>query len=260
MFSKNSRYRNLPESSPVDARGERPLGKELRVIPRPAGRFLYTVHDADRLDLLAFKYYGDPTKWWQICDANPEQPFPLDLLDTHPLVTERFALGHPSFELRFDALLNDLKALGQVKVPDAGDPSNPSRRSPFGSLLVVTYTTSLATRGQIVAALGARGFDFVGADGWPAGQQKYVEAFAFDDPAARLGWASMTRALAGRQGVARVHSAVMEGTLELTYNGSVVTRAALVAALGAHGFTPTREPETLSRVGARIVLPPDRPA
>lgn len=24
----------------------------------------------DRLDLIAFRYYGDPAGWWQICDAN----------------------------------------------------------------------------------------------------------------------------------------------------------------------------------------------
>lgn len=243
----------------MDARGERPLGKGLRVIPRPPGRFLYTVHDSDRLDLLAFKYYGDPTKWWHICDANPEQAFPLDLLDTRPFVGERFALRHPTFGKRFDGLLNDLKAFGKVKTPDPGDPSNPSRRSPFGSLLVVTYAASLATRGQIVAAIAARGFDFVSADGWSKGGQT-EGAFAFDDPAAKLGWAALTRALSATQGVSRVHSAVMEGALELTYNASVVTRAALLAAFEAHGFALAREPETLSRVGARIVLPPDRPA
>lgn len=259
MFSKNSRYRNLPESSPVDARGERPLAKELRRIPRPAGRFLYTVRDADRLDLLAFKYYGYPTKWWQICDANPEQPFPLDLLDTRPFVSERFLLGHATFETHFDDLLKDLKAFGQVAEPDPGNPSNPSRRSPFGSILVVTYAASLATRGHIVAAVKARGFDFLNADGWPAAQQKVVEAFAFDDPAAKLGWAAMTRALAAKQGVARVQSSVMEGLLELTYNASVVTRRELTEeVVEEHGFK-TLGVETLSRVGARIVLPPNQP-
>lgn len=260
MFSKNSRYRNLPESSPVDARGERPLGKELRRITRAEGRFLYTVRDADRLDLLAFKYYNDPTKWWQICDANPEQPFPLDLLDARPFVTERFQLRHADFEKEFNGLLVDLAAFGEVKEPDPGDPENPSHGSPFGSLLVVTYQPSLATRADIVQAIVDRKFDFQGADGWLDAEQQAVEAFAFDDPAARLGWAKMARHLAVTQGVSRLHSEVVEGVLEITYNASVVTRQALTVVMAAHGFTTTREPETLSRVGASIVLPPDRPA
>ena len=28
--------------------------------------------DLDRLDNLANQYYGDPTQWWQIANANPE--------------------------------------------------------------------------------------------------------------------------------------------------------------------------------------------
>lgn len=32
----------------------------------------YVVHGADRIDTLAYDFYGDPTKWWVIADANPE--------------------------------------------------------------------------------------------------------------------------------------------------------------------------------------------
>ncbi len=32
----------------------------------------------DRMDLLAYKYLGDPTLWWVICDYN-DIFFPLDL-------------------------------------------------------------------------------------------------------------------------------------------------------------------------------------
>lgn len=35
--------------------------------------FTYFVVDAsERIDQIANAYYGDPTKWWQIADANPE--------------------------------------------------------------------------------------------------------------------------------------------------------------------------------------------
>lgn len=32
----------------------------------------YLVKDKDRLDLLAWTFYGDALKWWLIADANPE--------------------------------------------------------------------------------------------------------------------------------------------------------------------------------------------
>jgi hypothetical protein len=35
--------------------------------------FLYTIR-GDRLDNLAYQFYGDPTLWWIISIANPELP------------------------------------------------------------------------------------------------------------------------------------------------------------------------------------------
>lgn len=259
MFGKNSRYRNVPESNPVDARGERPRGKELRVIPRLAGRFLYTVHDSDRLDLLAFKYYGDPTKWWQICDANPEQPYPTDLLDTRPVVAERVLLAHPKFEERFDQLIVALQDFAEVKTPDPGDEENPSRRDLVRSVLAVKYDTSLATRAQLRAAIADNKLRPLDTRGWTAGA-KTVEVVAFDDPAAKLAWTSMTRALAETPGVVRVESGVMESALGLAYNRSVVERARLVSVIEAHGFEEAPGSEKFSRVGARIVVPPNQTA
>ena len=32
----------------------------------------YLVKDKDRLDLLAYTFYGDALKWWLIADANPQ--------------------------------------------------------------------------------------------------------------------------------------------------------------------------------------------
>jgi hypothetical protein len=258
MFSKNSRYRNLPESSAMDARGERPRGKELRIIPRPAGRFLYTVHDSDRLDLLAFKYYGDPTKWWQICDANPQPPFPTDLLDTRPLNTERFILTYPAFESRFNQLLIDLAAFGHVTTPDPGNESNPSLRGLLRSVLVVKYTTSLVTRGRIIAGLATRKFNFIGADGWPAVGGETIEAFTFDDPEAKLAWSSMMRALADAPGIVRVQSSVIEGLLEITYNGSIIERPVIISLITGRGFETAQESDKLSRVGEKIILPPNQ--
>jgi hypothetical protein len=46
-----------------------------RIVPQPgAPNFAtisqYTVHQGDRLDLIAAKYLGDPLMAWLICDAN----------------------------------------------------------------------------------------------------------------------------------------------------------------------------------------------
>ena len=80
MFSKISRYRNLPD---VDRRRTRAAVRSprrtLRLLPdgdrRPSGT---RSTQGDRLDQLAYTYYGQPRKWWRICDANPEFLSPLD--------------------------------------------------------------------------------------------------------------------------------------------------------------------------------------
>lgn len=39
----------------------------------------YTWVDGDRLDFIASVYYGDPTRWWEILDANPGLPDALEI-------------------------------------------------------------------------------------------------------------------------------------------------------------------------------------
>src|SRR5262245_808884 len=114
MFIRGSRYRTVEESSPLDAAGRRLRGKNLRLIPPTTGSFQHTVHESDRIDLLAFKYYGDATKWWQIADANPQAALPTDLLDERPVIRERFLLRHPGFETRFRSLVLALGTIGPV--------------------------------------------------------------------------------------------------------------------------------------------------
>ena len=45
--------------------------------PQPDDLF-HVVQDTDRIDLLAYRYLGDPTLWWVICDYN-DIFFALDL-------------------------------------------------------------------------------------------------------------------------------------------------------------------------------------
>lgn len=87
---KGSRYENVPVyrqyngdqmGKPNDARG--------LMVPTLRRRDLTTFHateaiihtfqKSDRIDLLAYKYYGDSQLWWAIMDANPRYMTPWDI-------------------------------------------------------------------------------------------------------------------------------------------------------------------------------------
>ncbi|HEX8852895.1 MAG TPA: hypothetical protein VF754_05375, partial [Pyrinomonadaceae bacterium] len=187
MFGKGSRYRKLTESSPVDARGERLRGKDLRLISPVEGQFLHTVREGERLDLLAFKYYGDPTRWWQISDANPAEPYPPDLLDRRPHVSERLVLSHTTFLPRFAKLLEELDGFGHaVPLANLSEPGATSESFLLATIVVV-YPESTATRNQIIKRIGQHGFHFLRATGRTAAEQT-SEAFSFDDVQAKTSW------------------------------------------------------------------------
>jgi nucleoid-associated protein YgaU len=80
MFSKQSRYYRVGEYIARDTRGNYNKVKRMRRINKLDKALTYVVKEGDRLDLLAYRFYGDPTKFWLICDAN--QPmFPFELMD-----------------------------------------------------------------------------------------------------------------------------------------------------------------------------------
>lgn len=97
MFFKGSRYEYVEDYVALDVRENRNRVKKMRRIDHHSNRrrrdqhqrqqqqsrkraLTYIVKEGDRLDLLAYSYYGDPTKFWLICDANPTTMFPADLL------------------------------------------------------------------------------------------------------------------------------------------------------------------------------------
>jgi hypothetical protein len=90
MFSRLSRYRTLPGVVTTDDEGRIITSATLRLLPAVSGTFQHTIEGGDRLDHLAFKYYGQPRHWWQICDANPEYLSPQALLGKEPIVKTRF--------------------------------------------------------------------------------------------------------------------------------------------------------------------------
>lgn len=81
MFFKGSRYLAVEEYGfPTGEGTETVTLKRGRRTRSLTGSFLYQVKEGDRLDLLAFKFYRTPRKWWLICDANPDLMHPDELL------------------------------------------------------------------------------------------------------------------------------------------------------------------------------------
>lgn len=87
MFDQNSRYKDIKVATTM-VPGPDGEPREVRFIYR---RFLphaeslptldtLTVTQADRMDLIASRFFGDPTQWWRLCDANAVMN-PSDLLE-----------------------------------------------------------------------------------------------------------------------------------------------------------------------------------
>lgn len=122
MFFKKSRYLKLPDNIVTDADGNSFISKELRRLPEPAGTFIHTIEEKDRLDHLAYKYYNRPDRWWRICDANPEFMSPQELLGKMPFVTVSITLyWHEAQAPAWSILLNSLNGIagiGEVIIED----------------------------------------------------------------------------------------------------------------------------------------------
>jgi nucleoid-associated protein YgaU len=77
-----SRYASLAGSvytvTAPDGRQEPVL--PIRFLPPTPATVRHTVQAGERLDLLAFRYYGNPQKFWLIADANDALD-PEDLLE-----------------------------------------------------------------------------------------------------------------------------------------------------------------------------------
>lgn len=77
MFDSDSRYDSLETVTLSVGEGDgstRLLAyKRRRFLPKTAGQTTaaqYAVKEGDRLDNLTAAYLGDPTQFWQLCDAN----------------------------------------------------------------------------------------------------------------------------------------------------------------------------------------------
>jgi hypothetical protein len=247
MFARSSRYRNLAEVHAPDRNGQLVVALELRFIPATGGRFLHTVADQDRLDLLAFKYYADPTKWWQICDANPQIPFPLDLFDRGLVVEERLALVDAANASQFGSLLADVNGVAQVQLQS---------NAPIAAGLVAIYNAA-TVRKQIVDAIQARGFRLLSSSSWTVAQGT-AESFTLEDPAAKARWAAMLAELRVMPGIAALVPDLTGSAIRIIYNSAILTRSGILQAIGRNGLAVSPDLSTRSsRVGAQILIPPN---
>jgi hypothetical protein len=89
MFTQNSRYQKLPEIVTIDSKGRVLRSKTLRPLPPVTDTVRHVITSMDHLDNLAYEYYQQPTRWWHICDANPEFMSPQALLGKEPIATAR---------------------------------------------------------------------------------------------------------------------------------------------------------------------------
>jgi len=100
-----------------DATGRLVLAKDARPLPEVTGTHRHVVKAGDRLDQLAWSYYGEPLKYWRICDANPAFLSPLALLGQDALATTRFPVSPGDGDPPWSGLLEALA--GEVGVADA---------------------------------------------------------------------------------------------------------------------------------------------
>ena len=80
MFFDGSRYLRVADYT-LEAGDGAP--RKLKATREPVATEIaltYQVREGDRLDLLAYKFYRDPRKWWLIADANPDCLAPEQML------------------------------------------------------------------------------------------------------------------------------------------------------------------------------------
>jgi len=80
MIDRRSRYATTAVLTVQDGRGGIEPVLDLRAVPPTAAVLSLTPTDTDRLDLLAWRFYRDPTRFWRICDAVSELD-PFDVLE-----------------------------------------------------------------------------------------------------------------------------------------------------------------------------------
>lgn len=265
MFTRISRYRQLPDVVTVDAAGGATVSKSLRPLEPLDGRFLHTVQDVDRLDHLAFKYYDQPRDWWRIADANPSYLAPDALLEGGPEVTLDIPVTFDGATPPWAALLRALLALPGIDHASLGLADRAAAtleivRGPLAFGIAPTLTADLdaSTRTQVLTsaldtALQAEGESL----------STHLRIAKLDAVTWRIidadGPLALTFLHFPADPLLNVHRGAFRFAWELTVIGQRSTMAVddLLAVIEANGFTPGTVRE-IRRVGKPIVIPPRR--
>jgi hypothetical protein len=80
MIFKGSRYQNTPTYVVTGPDGDPVSALRIRFVPDTPAGFVHVYGGDERLDLLAYRFYGNPEKFWLIADANTEMD-PEELLE-----------------------------------------------------------------------------------------------------------------------------------------------------------------------------------
>jgi hypothetical protein len=80
MIFRGSRYQNTGSYQVTNSAGRQVTALKIRFIPPTPAGYRHTFTADERLDLVAYKFYRNPEKFWLIADANTEMD-PDDLLE-----------------------------------------------------------------------------------------------------------------------------------------------------------------------------------
>lgn len=72
-FSSTSRYYSIATTTLINSNGETVVFVKRRFVPQADKFFVLQEHkvkEGERLDNITNQYYGDPERFWQLCDAN----------------------------------------------------------------------------------------------------------------------------------------------------------------------------------------------
>lgn len=171
MFSKTSRYWAVPDLTVPDSQGRVLPAKDIRLLPIVTGTFQHLVSQGDRLDQLAYTYYGQPLDWWHISDANPSILSPLALLGDESVTTMRLPVTVASGSPLWADLLRRLGALTgveQVEIEDkvqyvaeaqqVGGQEVTVTVERLVSAVLVTFNSLITSSDAINGAIAAAGF------------------------------------------------------------------------------------------------------
>ncbi|MBA3894065.1 MAG: hypothetical protein H0X69_10280 [Gemmatimonadales bacterium] len=283
MFSKISRYRNIPDVAVRDAKGRVLASKSLRLLPEVAGTFLHRVEEVDRLDHLAFKYYEQPRDWWRIADANPDYLSPQALLGHEPRSTLLLPLVWdgsmpPWSELEgatppWSELLEALRRALGVEGALLGPPEQPEAsvevvqgRPLFTLLPTLRGELDDSVRTQEVmpalgGALAAEGVSFTIPVRAGEVRRKEVRPEKVDAVTWRITALETRRIYTFRHFPGEALLQVYESAfryhwiLKVIYNTQMTSAAALQVQIQERGFA-TRQPTEVRRIGKPVVMPP----